>query len=55
MNDIEVIEQTPIICKVPVKGMLSPLKFVITFKTSNINEGKAEKPIIKSLQGAPVS
>ncbi len=32
MNDIEVIEQTPIVCKVPVKGMLSPLKFVIAFK-----------------------
>ena len=34
LNDIEVIEQTPIVCKVPVKGMLSPVKFVITFKTS---------------------
>lgn len=29
INDIEVIEQTPIVCKVPVKGMLSPVKFVI--------------------------
>jgi len=35
VNDVEVIEQTPIVCKVPVKGMLSPVKFVITFKTSS--------------------
>jgi hypothetical protein len=38
-----VIEQTPIICKVPVKGMLSPVKFVITFKTSNPNEVKNDR------------
>lgn len=35
--------------------MLSPLKFVITFKTSNINEVKAEKPALKSVQGVPVT
>ena len=35
--------------------MLSPLKLSITFKTSNLNESKAEKPIQKSLTGAPVS
>lgn len=52
MNDIEVIEQTPIICKVPVKGMLSPLKLAITFKTSNLNESKPEKAMQKSLAGA---
>jgi hypothetical protein len=32
-NEIEVIEQTPIVCKVNVKGMLSPVKFSVTFKT----------------------
>ena len=37
INDIEVIEQTPIVCKVPVKGMLSPLKLSIIFKTSSNN------------------
>ena len=45
MNDIEVIEQTPIICKVPVKGMLSPVKFVITFKTSNPNDVKNDRQL----------
>ena len=32
VNDLEVIEQTAIVCKVPVKGMPSPLKFAV--KTS---------------------
>lgn len=29
-------------CKVNVKGLLSPLKFNITFKTVGNNEGKKE-------------
>ncbi len=35
--------------------MLSPLKLAITFKTSNLNESKAEKVNQKSISGAPVS
>jgi hypothetical protein len=35
INDVEIIEQTAIVCKVPVKGMTSPLKFSIAFKTSS--------------------
>jgi hypothetical protein len=31
-----------------VKGMLSPLKLAITFKTSNLTESKAEKAIPKT-------
>ena len=34
VNDIEIIEMTAIVCKVPVKGMQSPLKVYIAFKTS---------------------
>jgi hypothetical protein len=34
INDIEVIEETPIVCKVGVKGMQSPVKFIIAFKIS---------------------
>ena len=33
MNDIEVIEQTHILCKVNVKGQLSPARFTIIFKS----------------------
>jgi len=44
VNDVEVIEQTPIVCKVPVKGMLSPVKFVITFKTSSGDNPGAKTP-----------
>ena len=35
--------------------MLSPLKLAITFKTSNINESKAEKAVQKSLSAPIVS
>jgi len=44
VNDVEVIEQTPIVCKVPVKGMLSPLKFVVTFKTSGTDNPGGKTP-----------
>lgn len=43
-NEVEVIEQTPIACKVNVKGMLSPVKFVVAFKTAG-GEGKTTKSL----------
>lgn len=36
-NDIEVIEQTHILCKVNVKGQLAPARFLISFKNDPNN------------------
>lgn len=57
LNDVEVIEQTPIVCKVPVKGMLSPLKFNIVFKTStgaNSQDVRIKSGARKSIPGLKV-
>lgn len=35
LNEIEVIEQTNILCKVGVKGSLGPIRFQISFKTES--------------------
>lgn len=37
-NEIEVIELTYIVCKVLVKGMLSPVKFTINVKTAGVTD-----------------
>ena len=43
VNEVEVIEQTPIVCKVLVRGMVSPLKFQTQIKQTTNASGVRTK------------